>query len=216
MTVGHRIQSDLFTAGWTEIAGVHDDKSLVELAGCMGEILPDHAGNVVAKLTPTLVGQAASRSFSYHYGHGEFPLHTDTAFWPMPARYVLLRSERSSATATLLLSSESVDGAFGLSSARRAIFAVRTTKATVYSAPFLQPPHIGVRFDPCYMKPANATAMALVDAVRQAATKAHEFFWTGANALVIDNWRCLHGRRYIEDGDIGRCLSRIYVGETKQ
>lgn len=213
MTLKHSIQSDLFTSGWAQIDGITNDESLIEVAELIGAVLPDQAGRAVAKLSPKLKGRSTSRSFSFHYGHGEFPLHTDTAFWPLPARYVLLRSECVSATATLLLPPESAAETFGMFPTRRALFAVRTTKATTYSAVFLPSPHSGIRFDPCYMTPVNPAASELVKAVRHASSNAQEFYWTGNNALIFDNWRCLHGRRSIDEAESERCLSRIYVGE---
>jgi len=52
------------------------------------------------------------KSFSYHFEFGNFPLHTDTAFWHLPAKYLILYSDiRSNAATTLVNFNEITDKA---------------------------------------------------------------------------------------------------------
>lgn len=203
---------DLPPSRWLEINGVYDDESLIELAKQYGAIARNRAGESVAKLSPRRISQSSARSFSFHYGYGKFPLHTDTAFWMCPARYVLMRSNDSSCTSTLILDAENTMELFASPSAKNALFGILTNESTFYGSAMLGA-NRGIRFDPCYMRPANSAAKHLSEQVGKASEKAHAFEWTGANALLIDNWACLHGRNEIGLNDLGRCLSRVYIEE---
>lgn len=198
--------------GWVEIEGISDDQTLMEVAEGFGNILPGPRGELLSVLRPSLPHKASSKSFSFNKGLGEFPLHTDTAFWKFPARYVVLRSNCASTTNTTIFSADKVESVVSSELARRAIFSIRTTMSNHYSTIRLDDILNGVRYDPCYMNPVNAHAQELSKSLSLIeSSQLDHIVWTGINAIVIDNWRCLHGRGAVTSADTGRKLSRIYI-----
>jgi alpha-ketoglutarate-dependent taurine dioxygenase len=203
----------LASFGWMEVDGIHDTEELSRLAASLGRV----SDRAIASLSPSAIKQGRSRSFSYHYGLNQFPMHSDTAFWELPARYVVLRSARASNTPTLLLPFPNLRDILKASRAETAIFGVRTTIGSFYGKSSSSWNPFMVRFDPCYMTPANPDARRLAASLSYPdSSLIHRFFWNGANALVIDNWRCLHARAPIEAADTERTLTRIYVMEGMQ
>jgi hypothetical protein len=88
-------------------------------------------------LLPLSKEKGRPTSLSGKYGLGPFPLHCDTAFWPIPCRYVILACTKSyvSRTATVLFDTSSMD----LSDEERllatsALFAVRNGRRSFYSS----------------------------------------------------------------------------------
>lgn len=202
----------LHDVGWAEIDCVPNKKALQEIAQDLGIMIPGPSGEYVSVLCPVLNHESRSKSFSYHYGLGKFPLHTDTAFWKVPARYLVMMSDRPSSTDTNVLSSRGVQEVLGSKLARRAIFSIRTIRSNHYGTVLLENARSGIRYDPCYMKPANKSAEELVELLDSITTKhLHAIRWTGVNALIIDNWRSMHGRGSVDEEDLGRRLTRIYV-----
>lgn len=200
--------------GWVEINGIDSDLALMNLAVSLGRIVGDQK---ISNLSPSSRAAATSRSFSHHYGLGQFPMHSDTAFWQMPARYVVLRSRSPSDTPTLLLPSARLKRLLDASPVDTAIFRIRTTSGNSYGKAVFARDPIGIRFDPCYMKATNSHARELMDNLSfPNDDNIHRLTWTGTNALIIDNWRCLHARASVGELDRNRTLSRIYVMGSKQ
>jgi alpha-ketoglutarate-dependent taurine dioxygenase len=199
--------------GWVEIRDVSDNIALSHLADALGSI----TSRTIALLTPSSKGKASSRSFSYHYGRGQFPMHSDTAFWPTPARYVVLRSAEPCNTSTLLMQSPELRRILHGHRVDTAIFSIRTTAGNSYGKAIFSREPFGIRFDPCYMKATNSDARKLIESLSfPDSNSILKFTWTGSNALIIDNWKCLHARAPIDNGDTERRLSRIYVGGSQQ
>lgn len=194
--------------GWTS-ADVRDDAALVELARSLGPLANDGA---ISHLRPKDCGSATSRSFSYRFGLDRFPMHSDTAYWPLPARYIVLRASAATPTDTLLLPRPQLTQLMISNHAHRAIFSIRTTTGGYYGRAYSGLSASAIRFDPCYMRSANCAARTLSQALSFPSPEdIHTFSWTGCNALVIDNWACLHGRASVVSGDTGRIISRLYV-----
>ena len=84
-------KEELKNTGWVQINGIKNDDQLVSFAKCLGVPVPVSTISCIAGLRPTSHYQAAPHTLSSRYGLGAFPLHTDTAFWPLPARYLIMR-----------------------------------------------------------------------------------------------------------------------------
>src|SRR5260370_12977058 len=82
--------TELNTRGWTCVTGSSSRSALLELARSIGRPVPSPSGELVRELAPKPPAAAGRGTLSKAYGMGAFPLHTDTAFWPVPARYVVL------------------------------------------------------------------------------------------------------------------------------
>ena len=198
--------------GWMEVDHIQDTEGLLRLGKSLGRIVGD-----AQLLSPSDKQNATSRSFSYYYEHGQFPMHSDTAFWQAPARYVILKAQVASPTPTLLLPFPELQKIIQSARIETAIFSIRTTSGSHYGRAQFAKDTFGIRFDSCYMKSANRDAKALVDILSFPPNKLVERFeWRGTNALVIDNWRCLHARGSVAKGDSVRTLARIYVTRTER
>jgi alpha-ketoglutarate-dependent taurine dioxygenase len=206
---GHQTLEEL---GWLEVRDIYDNQGLVHLAQSLGSVEPR-----VVNLSPTPSAQAKHKSFSYYYGLGQFPMHTDTAFWPIPARYIVLRSAGANDTPTLLLPFPKLQTLLNSCRVDTAIFGIRTHLGSRYGkAVFSQHP-FGVRFDPCYMKGATEAAKELMGRLSfPDPGLIDRFKWSGTNALIIDNWKCLHARAPLATNGLGRKLFRVYVSETER
>lgn len=207
-------QERLDSEGWVTIRGLDGIEAVRNLAASFSETPPQFSG----RLAPKAPGGMGARSFSFHHGYDRFPMHTDTAFWRYPARYVVLMAESSSPVATLICSANAVAEMLAGTDSGQAIFSVRNVDGYVYQGIHLARCQAFVRFDSCYMTPANKAARNVVSALSYPAesfVSAHH--WTGSEALVIDNWRCLHGRAPVHSDDTTRSLLRFYVlGEAHE
>lgn len=68
-------------------------EELIALTNDLGDMIPCE-GKKFYNLRPSEEKGTSSRSFSYHYGLNEFPLHTDTSYWRVPARYIIFMQRR--------------------------------------------------------------------------------------------------------------------------
>src|ERR1700722_13972461 len=79
--------------GWACVPSVSNKKELLDLAKSIGTPMLSPSGRVVRELRPRLPRDSPMGTLSSSFSTGSFPLHTDTAFWPMPARYLVFRVE---------------------------------------------------------------------------------------------------------------------------
>jgi alpha-ketoglutarate-dependent taurine dioxygenase len=203
---------NLYREGWQIFDGVTDNEALHTIGASLGKLIADPFGRMLAVLRPSHPNEVVTRSFSFKYGYGAFPLHTDTAFWASPVRYIVFRSMAPSLTPTVILPRQATELLFSGVESDRAVFWLRTTAGTRYAKVRLEEPETGYRFDLNNMRAANDDAKRLVARVaKTAASEQVEIPWTGQNAVVIDNWRCLHGRGEVAPRDSNRALTRLYV-----
>lgn len=208
---GTKYAAALRECGWVELPLLESTECIMRLAESLavGEVTG------IQSLSPLHKGVGRGHSFSDAFGWERFPLHTDTSFWNEPARYVVMQSAVDSPTATLLLDRRKVEGLLMQPSAARAIFRCRMKDGPIYSGltqATKRMPSWAIRYDPTHMVAANDAAknfMALVDA---SLIDAQEFHYSGENALLIDNWACLHGRGRVASSDRSRKLLRAYIG----
>lgn len=192
------------------------DESLLKLASRFGKVIPGARNELVQLLPAREKGQGPIGSFSYSVGYGSFPWHTDTSYWDIPARFLLLASEDKSPCATLfqdlhLIRDMIPDFDYLLS---RAVFLLDIPGQRRYLSPvFCSHGKKGIRLDYHIFRPANNEAIILNDLVNSI-LKDHfqRFVWTGHNAIIIDNWRMIHSRENAEI-DRTRLLKRIYINE---
>ena len=71
--------------GWTHIEGIDNEASLLALAKSIGRPLRNATGEFVMELRILPCSEGAPKTLSATFGTGGFPLHTDTAFWAVPA-----------------------------------------------------------------------------------------------------------------------------------
>ena len=192
-------------------------ESFLSLAKSLGEIIPHPNGEVYDVIIANDGVNAKTGSFSQNFGFAEFPLHTDTAFWAIPARFLIMWSPEASTTSTTILSWRDIVDAFSESEKKiinDAIFKVHTYESVNYRGlKFSSPLGNGFRFDPNIMTPANEQGGKFIEIFHEVIRGMNliNFNWSGSNALVLNNWNMLHGRSKVENKHEIRKIFRAYV-----
>ncbi|MCM4153536.1 hypothetical protein DHD05_18230 [Arenibacter sp. N53] len=202
--------------GWTEFGCGSTDIELITIASEIGNLLKHPNGQIVYTLKPKLESEALKGTFSNIHGYGDFPFHTDTAFYKKPARYILMHSVRPSICDTTVLSKIALWDLLTYSdkkNAERAIYLVNTNREKYYTSLIFRDNKIeGIKYDPSCMLPFNKFAKDFDLTFKEILTETSPncIKWTENKTLIIDNWKCLHGRKSVEK-DCNRELKRIYI-----
>ena len=210
-------KEDLKNTGWVQVDGITNDDQLLSLAKCLGVPVPISDASYITVLRPTPSHQAKPHTLSSSHGQGAFPLHTDTAFWPLPTRYLIMRVLGDHSRPTTILDFKTVFNHCSkreLHDIRQSIWRIKVPGLQFYcSMKFNHCHQAGWRFDPHCMSPVNEAARRVATKFSLQVNRCHPFSvnWAIGKAVVIDNWRALHGRgpRPVREGD--RLLHRIYV-----
>lgn len=205
----------LKTNGFAIIEEIHSQDDLISLAKSIGKIVPHPNGKNVAVLTSSNGENSLKGTFSHTYGLAAFPFHTDTAFWTLPARYVVMGMFAASRCTTNYVSMNEIAKWISgdlFSKAQQSLYLLKTIEGAKYtSAAFKKNGMWGIRFDPNIMTPMNEQAKKfhheLMIAIENAGCK--KINWTGNKAVVFDNWNYLHARSAV-NGE-SRELYRIYL-----
>ena len=202
--------------GWTEIENISSDEDLIKIAKGLGQLTNHPNGQLIGKLKPKDGSNSIKGTFSNQYGYDAFPLHTDTAFWPKPVRYVLLGSKDKSICNSFIVSVSDIWKQMtedDKKEARQAIYLIKTIHGKFYSSLLFRDSITeGLKYDPSCMQPLNKSAKKFQPKLEKALSEVNpkEIQWTGNKVVVIDNWRTLHGRRAAK-ADLKRELKRIYI-----
>lgn len=209
--------AELQTKGWALVDGVSSQAELLELGKAIGSPVPTPNGELVKEIRRIPPDEASEGSQSAIYGAGPFPLHTDTAFWPIPVRYVLLRGYGDTRRPTTVMRFSDLlrecDPRFH-ALAKSSVWLVRTgTKRFYCSLRFRCGDLVGWRYDVDLMSPANDAAIQVDRVMRPlvASEKGDSITWSGNTAAVICNWITLHGRGAQPPGEDIRIIERLYV-----
>lgn len=223
VSIARDLEATVRQVGWASIpAGAGIDFG--GLARTLGSIISPRTGGGDCKLLrPYAADKAPPNSMSAVTGTGPQPMHTDSAYLPCPPRYVLLTclSPGESECPTrlwaldwdaLLAYRESAllrPGWIVRAGGRYPAFYAQVLNRGLHSRPF-------VRFDPCCMTPPNHDQLTVkqVLSALEACAIPQEISWTYGNAVLFDNWRCLHGRASGAEHAPGRRLQRWLIGET--
>ena len=172
-------------------------------------------------LVPYSLDTAPRYSMSAVTGEGAQPMHTDCAHFLLPPPYVMLRckspGEAQCSTRLWILEPDAL-----LASRHKALlrpgwitrgrgpcpaFYTQVLNRSRNGQPFL-------RFDPCCMTPPYSDDAQIEEVTRalEGLSFPREFTWQRDSVLVIDNWRCLHGRGVGAEHAPGRRLERWLIG----
>lgn len=204
--------------GWCDVE-VQDQTSFLRLADSLGTRIPSwHGGSTIDRLTILRPNEAPKNSFSYIFGNGAFPFHTDMARHARPPRYVIMRliSASDNVRPTLLIDFRHLSLTNGvLACLQSEVWTVKGRPPFVSSViTSLSPSCQMLRYDPVCMKPTSIRAEIAGKELESqlAGTIPMSFRWQPHRALVIDNWRVLHARpAEHEAGDTQRILERVQV-----
>lgn len=203
--------------GWTGVKGVVTTEDLIDVAHSLGNPIPSLTGKLVKQLTVVEPSDARPATFSATHGSGMFPLHTDTAFWPKPARYIVLRAQGDIRRPTLIKGFSEVFAKVGIPHCKlidRSIWLLRTPTSSNYcSMKFSYDSHIGYRYDPNCMSPVNSAAIQIVELFHEAmqVNSGNMHVWSVDSAVIIANWTVLHGRGQKPPSEHTRIVERVYV-----
>lgn len=206
----------LIENGWIEFISGSSDLELIEIANEIGKILKHPNGQDVFILRPKLESDSKLGTFSNKHGLLDFPLHTDTAFYKVPARYILMHSAISNSCDTTII--RKIDFWDKLKDtdkkkAERAIYLVKTDSEKFYTSfIFKEKNEYGIKYDPSCMLPFNKTAKDFDKTFHRVISEIEPTLinWTQGKTIIIDNWKTLHGRKSAVK-DISRVLKRIYI-----
>ncbi len=206
---------NLKNEGIVVVENIYSQDELISLAKSVGKIRPHPNGEDIATLKSTDGMNSLTGTFSKIYGLSTFPFHTDTAFWGVPARYIVMGMLTTSQCTTNYISLSDIDkyisGDF-LSKARKAIYLVETFEGSKYTSPvFDNNGRCGFRFDPNIMTPVNGHAKRFHEelVVAMDRVESRKIDWNGNKAVVFDNWNYLHGRSAVKNES--REIFRIYL-----
>ena len=206
----------LETRGWVRVPDISHRAALVELANSIGLPVSSPSGEVVRELR-TDGGPAKPNTFSAIYGRSAFPLHTDTAFWPVPARYVVLRAYGDTRRCTVVQTFENLLNHChkrASSLAAESLWLSQNDRSRFYCSMKGQVgTNVAWRYDHNCMSPVNRGALELRELLdaRLSSCPTESIDWSGKEAAILANWRVLHGRGPAPCGEGPRILERIYV-----
>lgn len=211
------IKSDLKEKGYSFIPEVVEYNEYLMLSESFGKIICHPNGQFVDVISPKKRSEAKCKSFSFKYELSDFPLHTDTAFWSVPARYIAFFSIERSFVGTKILSLLMLPEdlrlrIFDLS--KKSIFLLKTPEGVFYRSSFLgEVKNNAIRFDPCCMIAINDEAKELERIFISDELTSHiiNIDWSSGGAVFVDNWLCFHGRQAVDDECKVRKLARIYM-----
>lgn len=204
--------------GWIIMNDISSRAQMLDLACSLGTPISAPTGELVKILTPRESNEGPQNSFTATFGKGVFPFHTDTAFWGIPARYVVLRVLGDTRRPTLLLDLDHLWGSLETherTHLQRSIWLVPTAGTRMYcSLKFSLEGRTVWRYDPHLMRPANSHASLSVGILTRYIERGAETVhvqWQVGNCLILDNWRCLHARGPEPQGEHSRAIERVYV-----
>jgi hypothetical protein len=209
--------TELELRGWTRVPNIGGQALLLDLARSIGFPVASPTGELVKEIRVTPNFRARARTLSAVYGRGEFPLHTDTAFWPTPARYIVLRVRGDTRRYTKLRAFEEVLSNCGgriLTLVDQSIWRVRGATSSFYcTLSYRLQGRTVWRYDNECMFPANRAAREVkgIFEVLMKGNTEERISWSGDDAVILSNWRVLHGRGPAPQDEDERILERVYV-----
>lgn len=201
--------------------GLADD--ILKTASLLGDPICHPEKSLVAVLKPQDRAIARPNSTSALYGRDAFPIHTDMAHWPLPPRYIVMRSSLVVAGfPTVLIDScgLQLNAVVRENWARASWMVSRVRQPFLCSMFFDYKGKRGIRWDVCTMSPygelANTIAADISLAFRNLVDSSPiAIEWQSSeDILIIDNWRILHMRPAINETAKYRTLERVLVKEA--
>lgn len=208
----------LRSSGWVSYAFDGGDLTahLLDLAMHLGTpVAARRRKSPVEILTPLGCAEAKPSSPSRMFGLGAIPLHTDTAHWVEPCRYIILGCVAPGSCGRRTMIADSLD--LGIDSETRrnlrdCQFRVLNGRRSFF-APVLGPNDSFLRFDQACMALVDARSRAALGVMSQAISDlpVETIDWFEGRVLLMDNWRVLHGRTAPARVGGGRVLARVLV-----
>ena len=214
--------------GYAYLHRLYPNIPTIDVAALIGEVFdiqeqfPELGAATIQVLQPHHQLDAKGNQYSGTYGLAEFPLHTDLAHWAIPPRYILLRCVNGSpGVATKLLHCSSIESVIGTTPLRHALARPRRLglhrTLSLLSVRLNLGDEWGMRWDPLFLTPMNVAGQDIANTMSNHVWKAPILrsmtLADRGDTLVIDNYRCLHGRTGVSVDDLSRRIERVYLSE---
>jgi L-asparagine oxygenase len=214
------ITESIAVNGYALIRGHRPNFSSLDALADFGQIDTIEGLNSVQSLVPYDISEAPPNTYSGNFGVAEFPLHTDLAHWAVPPRYLALRCiHGSESVATKVLDGWNVTNHFRTALLRTILVQPRRPMRNGKQLlPLLEradtPAGFRLRWDSVYLRPATTHSTELFANVSAFISQAQppEFvLLERGDTLIVDNWRCLHGRTSAHHNAKTRQIDRAYL-----
>ena len=221
---------ELSCKGYIFLPKLDPDCSSLEVAKCLGSVVdlqkayPGQGLKTVHPLRALKENESKPNTYSALLGLREFPPHTDFANWSSPPRFILLRCIMGHESVfTTIFSGQMLLSCLGDNTSRRALFRPRrkvlAKPMTILPMCFSMQGSQAIRWDPRFLRPVNQEAAAAVSKAAMSADlqtpTARVQLTSQGDTIIIDNWRCLHGRSQIGAEAVNRHLERVLLDEVK-
>jgi hypothetical protein len=168
------------------------------------------------KLYVTSISESRPNTLSARFGTELFPLHSDYSLSAIPARYVTLVSPSARPTATLIYDTRPLLSVFGEQFLKRALYKSEGSKRTFYSNLVSQVDGTYMfRYNEMTMIPQNDEAKQVSSFLATCSEHSLKVNWQEYYAVIIDNWRVLHGRDNLNYSGKQQSLWRVTFSMTK-
>jgi hypothetical protein len=213
------VASQIESKGWAKISHTGPiplRDRLNDIARTLGTPVGGRSrGTVVESLKPVERCHANPRSLSGLHATGAFPLHSDTAHWITPCRFIVLGclNPGDASRATLILDSKTIPfEADVINQLFTEPFRVINGRVSFFST-VLSRKREFLRLDSGCMKPIRPRGLDLLRLFSSGkwTERTRRHVWKGNDILILDNWRVIHGREPASTRDSNRELLRILV-----
>ena len=204
----------LETSGFADLGVTDSSVPTLRLAETVAVTIGATVAAPIDRLNATAIGVKPANTYGGNYGCAELPLHTDLAHWHRPPRFVLLRCiVGSPEVSTRLLDRYDLERWIMPTLMRRALFAPRRRlDGRMYLLRMMT--HEMVRWDGLFLTPKNAQAREIANLMSELApampVRDIRLSEPGS-AVLLDNWRVLHGRSAVPTSASGRLVDRVYL-----
>lgn len=212
-----RIHAELRDWGWVTLALPSKVDLRIVLSLLRPDLIPYASRFHVNRISPKTHDCAPTGTLSARYGLGSFPFHTERAHWKNPPRYIAFRSIGAPTDRpTTLVDSYDLDASSDLvRDLHCQPWDVRWEEVK-FESPVLTPVSSApwkVRYDPCCMAIKAPHKANLESALEQKLSElpVTTHHWRPEVALIVDNWRVLHGRGASRAADFNRVLERLVI-----
>ena len=193
---------------------IKNDKELIELAHSLGRPISSRVNsNIVDHLVPIKKSEAHRQSLSANFGIGDFPFHTDGAYFKIPPRFIIMRYLKGiqNPTPTILCDLNQINSD-DKENLKHCIWKVKSRNNDFLST-ILSDDEAYYRYDKCVMTPViskNQNGLFFESLIAELPKT--QINWTINKAVIIDNWTYLHTRPKVSGQEINnRTIQRIMV-----
>jgi L-asparagine oxygenase len=224
------VMAELRRNGYVFIPELDPLRSSLEVAECIGSVVDLHAAypgkglKKVHLLRAMKEDESRPNTYSAMLGLKEFPPHTDFANWASPPRYLMLRCIVGfDHVFTSIIPSHALLSCLGERISSRALFRPRRQvlgkPVTILPMCFSIMDTEAIRWDPRFLRPLNNEATEAFSKAPGSVDLQESIvriqLSSPGDTLLIDNWRCLHGRSEIGVGALSRHLERVLLDEVR-